>query len=41
MTAVDGSLVGLSKAGRLAEENKVNIEFVHADLEAYSIGANK
>jgi SAM-dependent methyltransferase len=41
VTAVDGSLVGLNKAGKLAEENDVIIEFIHADLADYDLGENK
>ena len=41
VTAVDASLVGLNKARRLAEENEVVVEFIHADLAAYDLGENK
>jgi SAM-dependent methyltransferase len=41
VTAVDGSQVGLQKARRLAEENGVAIEFIHADLAEYDLGENK
>jgi SAM-dependent methyltransferase len=41
VTAVDGSLVGLDKARKLAEENYVDIEFIHADLADYDLGENK
>lgn len=41
VTAVDASLVGLSKARRLAEENGVVVEFIHADLADYDLGENK
>jgi len=41
ITAVDGSLVGLKKARKLAEENKVVVEFVHADLADYDLGENE
>jgi SAM-dependent methyltransferase len=37
VTAVDGSRVGLQKAGRLAKDNGVEIELVHADLVDYEI----
>jgi len=37
VTAVDGSRVGLQKAERLARENGVDIELVHADLATYDI----
>lgn len=38
VTAVDGSAVGLKKAEKLAKENKVEINLVHADLAEYEIG---
>jgi 2-polyprenyl-3-methyl-5-hydroxy-6-metoxy-1,4-benzoquinol methylase len=38
VTAIDSSMVGLSKARKLAEENKVNIEFIHQDLAHYDPG---
>jgi SAM-dependent methyltransferase len=41
VTAVDASLVGLNKARKLAEENDVVVEFIHADLAAYDLGENK
>jgi SAM-dependent methyltransferase len=41
VTAVDGSLVGLNKARKLAEENEVVVEFIHADLADYDPGKNK
>lgn len=41
VTAVDGSVVGLNKAGKLAEENDVLVEFIHADLADYDLGENK
>lgn len=41
VTAVDASLVGLEKAGKLARDNGVVIECIHADLEEYVIGENK
>ncbi|MFT5881011.1 MAG: 2-polyprenyl-3-methyl-5-hydroxy-6-metoxy-1,4-benzoquinol methylase [Moritella sp.] len=41
VTAVDASLVGLEKARKLAKDNGVAIEFIHADLEAYDIGKNR
>jgi hypothetical protein len=41
VTAVDASLVGLNKARKLAEENDVVIEFIHADLADYELGENK
>ena len=41
VTAIDASLVGLSKARKLAEENAVVVEFIHADLADYDLGENK
>jgi SAM-dependent methyltransferase len=41
VTAVDASVVGLNKARKLAEENEVVIECIHADLAEYDLGENK
>ena len=41
VTAVDSSLVGLNKARKLAEEDGVIVEFIHADLADYDLGENK
>lgn len=41
VTAVDASLVGLNKARKLAEENGVAVEFIHADLADYDLGENR
>ena len=41
VTAVDGSIVGLNKAKKLADENGVTIETVHADLADFDLGENK
>ena len=41
VTAVDGSVVGLNKARKLAEENDAVVEFIHADLADYDLGENK
>ena len=41
VTAVDASLVGLNKARKLAEENGVGIELIHADLADYDLGENQ
>ena len=38
VTAVDSSKVGLQKAKRLAEENQVLIECIHADLSDFHLG---
>ena len=40
VTAVDASLVGLNKARKLAEENGVVVECIHADLAEYDLGEN-
>jgi SAM-dependent methyltransferase len=40
VTAVDASAVGLQKAKRLAEENGVTIELIHADLADFDLGEN-
>ncbi len=41
VTAVDGSTVGLKKAQKLADDNNVSIEFIHADLADYELGEQK
>jgi SAM-dependent methyltransferase len=41
VTAVDASLVGLNKAWKLAEENGVFVECVHADLADYDLGEDR
>jgi SAM-dependent methyltransferase len=41
VTAVDASIVGLNKARKLAEENGVVVEFIHADLADYDLGENR
>lgn len=41
VTAVDASLIGLKKAQRLADDNKVEIDFIHADLADYDLGENR
>ncbi len=41
VTAVDASKVGLNKARKLAEENGVIVEFIHADLADYDLGENR
>ena len=41
VTAVDAALVGLNKARKLAEENGVVVELIHADLADYDLGENK
>ena len=39
--AVDGSSVAIERARKIALEEKVNINFIHADLEKYKISINK
>lgn len=41
VTAVDASQVGLNKAQKLAEENGVTLECIHADLSDFDIGENR
>lgn len=41
VTAVDASLVGLEKAKKLADDNGVSVEFIHADLRDYDFGKNQ
>ena len=41
VTAVDGSQVGLQKAKKLAEEQGVSLELIHADLADFDIGENR
>lgn len=41
VTAIDASLVGLDKAKRLAEKNRVEVEFIHSDLGEYDLGENQ
>lgn len=41
VTAVDSSLVGLNKAKKLADENGVTLELIHADLADYDLGESK
>ena len=41
ITAVDSSIEGISKARKLAELNKVNVDYIHADLGDYDLGVNK
>lgn len=41
VTAVDGSIIGLNKAQKLAEEQGVVIECIHADLADYDLGENQ
>ena len=41
VTAVDSSRVGLAKAKKLADENGVVIEWIHADLAEFEPGENR
>ena len=41
VTAVDSSIVGLNKAKKLADENGVTVNCIHADLANYDLGENK
>jgi SAM-dependent methyltransferase len=41
VTAVDSSLVGIDKGRKLAQKNKVDINFIHADLADYDFGENQ
>lgn len=40
VTAVDISAVGLEKAKQLADENKVSIKTIRADLDTFNLGQN-
>ena len=41
VTAVDSSKVGLQKAEKLAAENGVTLNLIHADLAEYDLGTSK
>ncbi|MDE2430866.1 MAG: class I SAM-dependent methyltransferase [Burkholderiales bacterium] len=41
VTAVDASIVGLSKAQKLADAHQVSIECIHADLAHYDLGEHQ
>lgn len=41
VTAVDASQVGLQKAKKLAEEQGVSIEVIHADLAVFDLGESR
>jgi len=41
VTAVDSSAVGLAKAARLAQDQGVDVEFIHMDLNDFDLGSNK
>jgi len=40
VTAVDSSIVGLKKAGLLADEHGVSIKLIHADLSDFDLGSD-
>lgn len=41
VTAVDSSLTGIQKGKLLAEQHNVDINFIHADLTEFDLGANQ
>lgn len=41
VTAVDSSLSGIDKGMKLAKNNGVEVEFIHADLVEYDLGENR
>lgn len=41
VTAVDASAVGIEKAKKLAQDNNVNIDYIHADLATYKLGTEQ
>lgn len=41
VTGVDASIEGVKKSQRLAEENHVEVEFIHSDLAHFDIGRGK
>jgi len=41
VTAVDASLAGIDKGKKLAKDNGVEIEFIHADLVEYDLGEKR
>ena len=41
VTAVDASLAGIDKGKKLAKDNGVEIEFIHADIVEYDLGENR
>jgi len=41
VTAIDYSLTGLKKTEKLAKENKIEVELIHADITEYNFEKNK
>lgn len=41
VSAVDNSLVGIAKARKLAQSEKVSIQFIHANLATFNLGENR
>ena len=41
VTAVDASAIGIRKAKKLAQDNNVRVEYIHADLTNYSPGTEQ
>jgi SAM-dependent methyltransferase len=41
VTAIDSSLTGINKGKKLAKNNGVEVEFIHADLLEYDLGINQ
>ncbi len=41
VTAVDASATGIEKARKLAQDNKVNVDYIHADLAHYKLAAEQ
>ncbi len=38
VTAIDASAIGIEKAKKLARDNNVSVEYIHADLATYKLG---
>ncbi|VAW96474.1 Tellurite resistance protein TehB [hydrothermal vent metagenome] len=41
VTAVDASAVGIEKAKKLAQDNNVKVNYIHADLATYPLGTEQ
>ncbi len=41
VTAVDASTVGIEKAKKLAQDNNVDVKYIHADLARYPLGTEQ
>ncbi len=41
VTAIDSSAVGIEKAKKLAQDNSVQVNYVHADLATYPLGSEQ